>query len=197
MYQSNPRHNYQQQNRIPTNSAQQCPVVGMQKNYKQIKSFGTKAALEFAVDATKSDWHTMRLECAKKLPNSDKKYDWENRISVQITKHELPLVIGVLLGYLPSVKYANHGDSNKGFSIENQGSNFFFKVNEVATKKLYVCPVPIVEAHLMGMLALSQYAKNFDRMGCDAALSAIKTMCSHMLRNNAFPKVENAPRSAA
>jgi hypothetical protein len=50
------------------------------------------------------------------------------------------------------------------------------------------CPVPFVEAHLAGMVALSQYAKNFEGMSTDAALEAIKVMSSHMVKNVAFPQ---------
>jgi hypothetical protein len=164
------------------------------KRYINIKSHGTKTAIEVAPDNTTKDWQTIRLEAASKVSPSGKEYDWKGKISVQLTKQELPVVIGVLLGYLPSVEYGNHGDKNKGFSIENQGKNFFFKVLEGATKCLMVCPVPIVEAHLMGMLALSQYVKNFEGMSCEAGIMAIKTMCSHMIKNDAYPKVKSNGR---
>jgi len=166
-----------------------------QKRFLNIKSHGTKTAIEVAPDVTTKEWQTIRLEAAGKVSPSGKEYDWKSKISVQLTKQELPVVIGVLLGYLPSAEYGNHGgDKNKGFSIENQGKNFFFKVLEGATSKMMVCPVPIVEAHLMGMLALSQYVKNFEGMSCEAGIIAIRTMCSHMVKGDAYPKVKSNGR---
>jgi hypothetical protein len=187
----------------PTNMAKQRDEQSKQhdldngrpaKRFMNIKSHGTKTAIEVAPDETTKEWQTIRLEAAGKVSPSGKEYDWKSKISVQLTKQELPVVIGVLLGYLPSAEYGNHGDKNKGFSIENQGKNFFFKVLEGATNKMMVVPVPIVEAHLMGMLALSQYVKNFEGVSCEAGIIAIKTMCSHMIKNDAYPKVKSNGR---
>jgi hypothetical protein len=164
------------------------------KSYMNVKSHGTKTAIEVAPDETTKEWHTIRLEAAGKVSPNGKEYDWKSKISVQLTKQELPVVIGVMLGYLPSAEYGNHGDKNKGFSIENQSKNYFFKVLEGASSRLFVCPVPIVEAHLMGMLALSQYVKNFEGMSCEAGIIAIRTMCSQMIKSDAFPKVRQSGR---
>lgn len=163
-------------------NAQESP-----KKYLTIKSHGTKAAIAVAKTETINKWGTIIIEAAEKLNGNTKAFNWEQKIIVQVTQTELPVVIGALLGYLPAIEYRNHGDTNKGVVIENQGSNYFFKIFEASSKRLIVCPVPIVEAHLMGMLALSQYVKNFEEITSDSALSAIKTMCSHMVKNNAYP----------
>lgn len=151
--------------------------------YMSVKSHGAKTAIGFEPDQTRSGWDTARIEAAAKLNPNSKAFDWENKITIQLTKSELPIVISVLLGYKKECKFQNHGESNKWFEIINQGSNFFVKVGDVLNKKLIVCPVPIVEAHLMGLLGLSQHTKNFDGLTSDAALSAIKVLASHLNKN--------------
>jgi len=166
-----------------------------ERSFMNIKSHGAKNAIEVAPDNTTKNWQTIRLEGAPKMQDGSKAYDWSNKISIQLTKSELPVVIGVLLGYLPSCTFKNHGgDANKWFSIENQGTKFYFKIGQASTSKMMPCPVPTVEAHLMGLLALAQHAKNFEGLSTDAALEAIKVMCGHMVRNNSFPQPQNKAR---
>lgn len=123
-----------------------------------------------------------------KLGGNTKAYDWPNKVSVQVTKTELPIVVAALLVFLPSCEFGNRGDTAKWFSIENQGKSFYIKVGQASDKRMLHCPVPYVEARLAGMVALSQYAKNFEGMSTDAALEAIKVMSCHMVKNEAFPQ---------
>lgn len=172
--------NNQSNNAPPANIAD----GGMKRLFKNIKSHGKKSAVEIAPDVTASGWHTLRLESALKHIEGNT-YDWEKKVSIQITKTELPVVIGTLLGFYRECEYKNHGDdTDKWFSLCNQGKNFFFRVGLTKGKMLMPTPVPFVEAHLMGMLGLSQYIKNFEGISADAALDAIKTMCAHMTRAN-------------
>lgn len=186
-------HDIPDQNMLRAHSLPQQSEDSKTKKYMAIKSHGKNTAIEVAPDLTMKEWYTIKIEGAAKINDQSKAYDWKNKISIQMTKTELPLVIGVLLGYLPEVEFKNHGDSNKGVAIQNQGKNFYFKIMELSGKcgkpRLHVCPVPVVEAHLMGMLGLTEYVKNFEGMTTDAALSAIKVMCIQLYKNDAYPKV--------
>lgn len=175
-------------NNAPPANNQQSAQNDEPKRYMNIKSHGKSNAIEFAPDNTQKGWDTLRIEAAPKLGGNTKAYDWANKVSVQVTKTELPIVVAVLLGFLPSCEFGNHGDTAKWFSIENQGKSFYIKVGQASDKRMLPCPVPYVEAHLAGMVALSQYAKNFEGMSTDAALEAIKVMSSHMVKNVAFPQ---------
>ncbi|MDC8832962.1 hypothetical protein [Alteromonas gilva] len=174
-----------------TTNQNQAAETGAKKKFKSIKSHGKQYAIEVSADVTQKKWHTVRFEAAAKLNNGTKAYDWKNKIGVQLTKQELPVVIGTLLGYLPGCEYSQHGDTNKGFSIQNQHKNFYFKVFEASTNRFMNCPVPIEEAHLMGMLVLAEHTRNFEGVSSDAALTAIKNMCLQMYKHSAFP----APRA--
>jgi len=73
------------------------------------------------------------LEGAKAV--APRKYNWAKgqKVSVQFTLQELPVVAAVFLGVLPSCEFKNHGpEGNKWFSIENQGGKFFVKVGQAA-----------------------------------------------------------------
>lgn len=153
-----------------------------------IKSHGKQAAVCVSRDETQGHWKTVSLESAEKLKNGTKEYAWKTKkIKIQITKTELPIVIGVLLGFLPACEFSNHGDENKNFSIENQDSNVFIRVGNPAKKQFNACPVPFVEAHLMGMLALAEYVKNFDGMDCSTAFECIKHLCQSFYAKGAYP----------
>jgi hypothetical protein len=148
-----------------------------------IKSHGSKAAFEVAPDETTKQWHTIRLEGAPSKGDGTKAFNWNEKVSIQITKTELPIVIGVLLGFLPMCEFKNHGgDAAKWFYMENQGKNFFFKIGQGNPKRMSVCPIPTVEAHLMGIIALTQHTKNFEGLGTGTALDAIKVMCAHLVK---------------
>ncbi len=183
-----PANNQRMNNATPPADLQQNTQSSESKRYMNIKSHGKSNAIEFAPDNTQTGWDTLRIEAAPKLSGNTKAYDWANKVSVQVTKTELPIVVAVLLGFLPSCEFGNHGDTAKWFSIENQGKAFYIKVGQASDKRMLPCPVPYVEAHLAGMVALSQYAKNFEGMTTDAALEAIKVMSSHMVKNEAFPQ---------
>ena len=181
-------------NNAPPSDLPQHTQSDEPKRYMNIKSHGKSNAIEFAPDNTQKGWDTLRIEAAPKLGGNTKAYDWANKISVQITKTELPIVVAVLLGFLPSCEFGTHGDTAKLFSIENQGKSFYMKVGQASDKRMLPCPVPFVEAHLAGMVALSQYTKNFEGMTTDAAIEAIKVMSSHMVKNEAFPQARQINR---
>lgn len=91
--------------------------------------YGGKAALCWDVDETKNGDATIRLEAAKAI--GERKYDWGNKITIQLTRDELPCVAAVFLGILPRTEGKNHGvgdQQGKGFEIEHQGNKLFIKV---------------------------------------------------------------------
>ena len=170
------------------NSQQHQSGNGQQvRKFQNVKSHGSKAAFEIAPDETMKGWHTIRLEGAPTKGDASKAFNWDEKVSIQVTKTELPIVIGVLLGYLPMCEFKNHGgESAKWFYMENQGKNFFFKIGQGTPKRMSVCPIPTVEAYLMGTLALTQHVKNFDGLDTSTALASLKTMCAHLVKSGQY-----------
>lgn len=121
--------------------------------------YGGKAALCFNADMTKAGIHTVALDGA--LATAPRKYDWENKIRIQMTRQELPAVLAVLLGYSPSCRFSNHGaDKTKGFSIERQPGKFFVNVMQ-KDRPLVAVPMTDQDAFYVTGLFMRQLGKVF------------------------------------
>jgi len=138
-----------------------------------------KSAFQVEQSITKDERHTVMLESAVKLaPNdpNDKRYDWAQKLSFQLSQEELPFFIGVFLGIIPSVRFDMHGpDKSKFFEVINQGTKYFLK-NGSADRGLKVAPVSIVEGFQFGLLGLNQYTKNYPHLSSDAVLTSIRML---------------------
>jgi hypothetical protein len=142
-------------------------------------AYGGKAAFQVEQSMTKDERHTVMLESAPKLvtndPN-DKRYDWSQKLSFQLSQEELPFFIGVFLGIIPSVRFDMHGqDKSKFLEVINQGNKYFLK-NGSADRGIKVAPVSIVEGFQFGLLGLNQYTKNYPHLSSDAVLTSIRML---------------------
>lgn len=156
--------------------------------FLQIKSHGKTCAIQAETSATKSDWHTVNIESAKKDPRDETgmKFDWKKKTMIQLTRNELPVFIAVLLGMLPGCKFANHGNANKYLEIENQGKCFYMKVGGTGIP-MHTIPVPAVEGYQFATLALGQYVRNFDGLTADAAINIIERLANQLYNTNSYP----------
>lgn len=188
--------NYQEQyhahnNSAPLNNHQDQESSGA-LNYLRSRGFvdhfsykvhGTQAAFEVKPDVTRRGWHTLRLESALSTGKNGQitNYDWTNKTTIQLTKGELPVFIAVMLTLLPSCDYSNHGeDSSKGFSLEFQQDKIFSNIRQKG-KKLAAIPIPLVDALMIGNIALSQYTANFPQLTPDSALVGIKLLSQRLM----------------
>lgn len=153
--------------------------------FMQLKSHGGKAALQAETSETTGNWHTVNLECARKDPSdpNGKRFDWSRKMVLQLTRNELPVFTAVMLGYLPAVRFDNHGDLGKWVEVINQGKSFFFKLGG-KDMPMFTIPVPVQEAFMIGTLALGQYTRNFHGMSHEASLSIIRSMSDQLYANN-------------
>jgi hypothetical protein len=120
--------------------------------------YGAKAALCFEPDETRFGIHTVCIEAAD--ASGPKQYDWGNKIRVQLTRDELPVVTAVLFGWLPRCEYKNHGEDNsKGFSLEDQGDKLFMRVF-ARGRQVKAVPIPPEDAFYLAQLFLGQMKKN-------------------------------------
>lgn len=140
--------------------------------YRKKHVYGGSAALFFESDTSRKGDHTIRLEGAPCI--GTRKYDWENKIAVQLTQHELLVFTGVLYGMLPGCEYGNHGEDNsKGFSIEDQGEKLFVKVFAKGKK---ACAVPMTpeDAFFVAQICLGQMKKNAPWLDGGEIMSTLK-----------------------
>lgn len=138
--------------------------------------YGTKGALCFETDMTRETDRrearpTVALDAAE--ASAPKQFDWGNKIRIQMTINELPMVAAVLLGFLPKCEFKNHGpDNNKGFSIERQQGQFFVRV---FTKGANVAvPMYMPDAYHVTALVLRQLQALSPWMSGDAITASLR-----------------------
>ena len=170
-YQRNsPPHN-QQQN---TGYNAYLTAMGYRENYS-LKCHGKDFAIEIKPDATKSNWHTVRIEAAKRI-NGQQAYDWSSKISLQLTNIELPEVAAFFLTLTPSVLCNYHGSqNNKGFEGRFQKDSVFASLNESGKPKMGI-KMSFADSMMFGHLCLSQYCFNFPHLTTDAAYNSFKLL---------------------
>lgn len=154
--------------------------------------YGKNAAFQFSSGKSRSGLYTIFMESAKRLTPNDpdnRDYNWQKKILLQLTASEMPIVIAVLMGLLPSCEFKNHGTENKWFSIENQGKNYYMKMGATSAV-MNVAPISLVDALQFGAITLVSYIKNYPGLTSDAALTTIRMMAKQMYENGAFPAVQ-------
>jgi hypothetical protein len=128
------------------------------KGFLSTHVYGGKSALCFNASLSQNKQnHTIILDAA--LVIGTREYDWKNAIKIQLGHKELPMLLGVLLGWKNSVKFDAHGSANdKCFEIERQDGKFFAKV---FAKGKTPCALPMTpqDAYPVAMIVLSQILK--------------------------------------
>ncbi len=150
--------------------------VNEEREFKGHKVYGAKFALYAGADQTRAGIHTVRLEGAKS--SGPQQYNWDEKISIQLTQQELPHVACVLFGWLNQCEYKSHGpEKNKGFKllIQNQQGKTGLFVNIMeAGKPLCAIPVTAVDLYYLRNLVLGQLMKNETDLDSPAMLASLK-----------------------
>jgi hypothetical protein len=118
----------------------------------QHKVFGKKAGLTWEADETRQQVATVAVDAA--LAAGERNYDWANKIRLQLTSKELPMLAAVFLGIRNKFEAQSHGEnSNKGMSVERQDQGFFVKVFQ-GQEGVRPVPVSAEDAFLVGCLLM-------------------------------------------
>jgi hypothetical protein len=131
------------------------------KQNLKLVAYGKSAAFQVEQSMSKDGKHTIMIEAATNSNNSDRRYDWSNKLCFQLSFDELPVFCAVMLGMCMGARFDMHGlDKSKFFDAVNQNKNFYLKLgaNGICLK---VAPVSVIESYHFGMLALNEYGKNF------------------------------------
>jgi len=135
---------------------------------KKHKCFATSAALTIEQDKTQKGTPTLSLQMA---PATQGTADWSNKISIQLTKDELPVFVGVLLGYANACEFKR---GQKGISFERQPENNALFAR--GTQKRVVAPLPITPGSVyhISALALAQLHAQSDELNPSLMLAGIR-----------------------
>lgn len=157
---------------------------GAFNTFFSLKCHGKKAAIELKPSLTRSsEWETVMLEAA--ISVGPKQFNWADKISIQITKTELPHVISTFLGIKQAFEGKSHGvNANKGFSLawqsrsDNSPMILFVCVTE-GGKPAMAVPVAGFDAMMLGHMACVQYIRNFPGLTTDACIKSLEIMSRH------------------
>jgi len=154
-----------------------------EKKYINVHVYGGKAAACFSADTKKdSATQTLRIETAE--ASGTRVYDWANKIAVQLSVKELPLILGVLMGWLPEYKAEGHGENHdKGFTFKRQEGSFFLSMTQKG-KKARALPVPPGDAYCITSLVVRQMVANDPHLASAEVLKLTNATLSVVKQTN-------------
>lgn len=144
-----------------------------QERAKSVHVYGGKGALCFEEDETKNGFHTISLDAAPST--GPKQYDWAQKIRLQLTREELPVLLAVMLGVLPQCEYKNHGpQNNKGFSVQDQGNQYFVRV--YSPDGVRAVPMTPEDAFRVTAMLIKQMRKNYEGLEAGDILTLVRVV---------------------
>lgn len=128
---------------------------GEARQFDSFHVYGSKAALCFEPTVTRKGQPTVTVDAAAK--SGHLQYDWANKVRLQLTVTELPVVAATFLGYRGGCEFKNHGPNNdKGISITNQAGEGRVFVRVFASGANHPVPVSMPDAYWVSTYLLSQ-----------------------------------------
>lgn len=139
-------------------ATQDRPSKGEKSFGKSVHVYAGKSALCFSEDTNRDGEFTVRIEGA--MSSGVRVYDWKGKVSFQLTVQELPLVIGVLHGFMDKLELKGHGRENeKALTIDYQKDKYFISLLCKGEPPRGV-PVPAKDIYPVITLLLRQALKN-------------------------------------
>jgi hypothetical protein len=141
--------------------------------------YGGKAALCVESDETRQNAPTLRIEAAR--ATAPQTYDWKQKIAIQLTADELPLVAATVLGLLPRCACKNHGpDNTKGLEIEHQGTHLLVRVFQ-KDQGVRAVPVGPADSYYLAALGLRQLRKAAPWLTDQGVLALLRLTAQRMV----------------
>lgn len=134
--------------------------------------FGRHAAIHVTEDRNQHGRPTLALEGAFK---AGAKYDWEQKLSLQLTLRELPVFACTCLGWRNACLFDKRGGSGKGLSLEWQEDRIFVRLWQGTGQQYQVQAEPADIFHLAG-LAVRQCQALYELDGAGVHM-ALKAAC--------------------
>ncbi|ULQ47127.1 hypothetical protein JN531_002305 [Flagellatimonas centrodinii] len=125
-----------------------------------VKCYGGKAALSWENDESRAgDEFRVSVQGAPAV--APQKYDWGQKIVLQLTQAECLNVLAVLTGLRPRFEARAHGTENdKSFAIEVQASGKFYGKVAQKDRGLFGVPIESADAVRVAGLICRQLVKN-------------------------------------
>lgn len=139
-------------------------------------------------------FHTVLLEMA---PNrGDGRFDWESKISVRLTRREMPLFYAVCMGWLDEVEFKNHGpDHDKALVLKDQQTKMFLRLRQ--GRKGYGVPIPPAELFYVAGLVLKALQSNMPGLDTQAVAMLVRRVAAMHVVQSREEKSESSDHSLA
>jgi len=144
----------------------------------QCRVYGGKAALCIEPDETRQGEPTLRIEAAR--ATAPRKYDWRQKLSLQLTREELPVIAATVLGFLTHCEYKNHGpNQDKGLEIVHQGTHLYVRLFQ-KERGVVAVPVTAADSYALGALCLRQLRKTAPWLSDQGVMTLLKLTVQRM-----------------
>lgn len=172
-----------------------------ERKANQKKVFGGKAGLHLEPDTTRKNVPTIRMEACKAAGSRSQgnlTYNWNDKVTIQLTTYELQVVTALLYGMIPSARFSSHGPKqDKWFSFEHQTGQYAGTIKVAVGEGKgndKLCIVPITANDIGDVVALftRECAKQM-RLEQPALLNALRPVAkAYTEANNARPQMNRA-----
>jgi len=121
------------------------------EDQEKCRCYGNQAALCVEAVTSRGDYPTVNLEVA---PRHGDETLWDQKIILQMSSQELPVLASTLLGYRTSCEFKR---KSKGFLIERQSSHLFVRASE---SRVLALPVVPGDVYRFATIVLNQLEKS-------------------------------------
>jgi hypothetical protein len=102
------------------------------ERFKSFHVYGGKFAACFSEDTTQRGIHTIRVEATE--ANGQRTYNWKNKVAIQLSQRELPLMLATLMLWTIKFEAKGHGQNNeKWMTLEAQPGKLYLSVQSKGT----------------------------------------------------------------
>ena len=114
--------------------------------------FGRRAAIHVTEDSNRHGRPTLSIDGAFKVDND---YDWQQKLTLQLTLRELPIFACTCLGWRSKCVFDKRGGSGKGLALEWQKAGLFVRLWH-GTGRQYQVQADTSDVFHLSALALGQ-----------------------------------------
>ena len=156
------------------------PATTTRPDRVRCRVYGGKAALCIETDETRQGEPTLRIEVEAARATAPREYDWRQKLALQLTREELPVIAATVLGLLPRCAYNNHGpNQDKGLEIVHQGTHLFVRVFQ-KDRGVVAVPVTAADSYALGALCLRQLRKTAPWLSDQGVMTLLKLTVQRM-----------------
>lgn len=151
----------------------------------KIKAYGEKFAMTIERATTTNEAHSIIIEIAKvKVGHSGKKeFNWSEKMQILLSEQELNLFAGLLLGYLPSIRFERPND-NKWVEFTRQRKGEDRATGGIFVKgfngELHTLPIPPGVVCEIAQLCLGQLERR-GLCSSELLLASIRGGCALLI----------------